>query len=272
MRKPLILALSVLSLAVFATPVLAATVRIDNARIRLALKPGETKSDQIRVENPTDQPAGVRVYAEDWAYKDIGDGDKDFYPAGTLERSSSRWITVNPQEVTIPPYGQTVVNYSLTVPSGNDKKGTYTTVLFFETVIGQATDSEGANVLVSGRVGSLIYVDIAGTVQRVGKFDKIDIKAPSGAKPAEFNITVTNAGNGPLSVEGEYLIMNAEGLVKGRGETVPIYIKEGVTATRATTWAGRLDAGTYDVIFTFDLGDNQIVVEEKKMQVGAAAS
>lgn len=272
MRKPLILALSLVTMTAFAAPAMAATVRIDKARIRLPLKPGETKTDVIRVENPTDQQANVRVYAEDWAYKDIGDGDKDFYSAGTLERSASKWITVNPPEVSIPAYGQAQVNYSLTVPAGNDKKGTYYSVLFFETVIGEAVDTEGANVLVSGRVGSLIYVDVAGTVQRTGSIDGIEIKPPSGAKPAEFAVTFTNSGNTAIGLEGEYLIMAGDGLVKGRGETTPIYLKEGVTATRTTTWSGRLDPGSYDVIFTFDLGENQILVEEKKMQVGAAAS
>lgn len=247
-----------------ASPAAATTIRIDEARVRLEMAAGETKTGQIHVSNPTDGPVAVKIYTEDWEYLDSGNGDKDFFPAGTLPNSASPWLTYNPNQVTIEAFGKATIDYTVTVPSGVDG-GTRYSILFFETSLGTGQDEAGASVSVAGRIGSLFYVDIAGQVRREGRVERIEFTPGAGNRPAIIRPIFTNTGNTSLAVEGEFILMDSEGAVKARAKLNPIYSREGSTTSQETEWPGRLTSGTYDGVFTFDLGEGVLLVEEKKI-------
>lgn len=249
-----------------AAPVCAATIRIDEARIRIEMAAGETKAGQIHISNPTDSTVSVKVYTEDWEYLDTGNGDKDFFPAGTLPNSASPWITYNPSQLTIEPYGKKTVDYSVTTPAAVDE-GTRYSILFFETALGEGKNEEGANVNVAGRIGSLLYVDIAGTVRREGKIEILKFTAGRGNRPAEIKVAFRNTGNTSVVLEGEFVLMDPDGTVKARGKLNPVYSREGSVSSQTTEWAGRLAPGTYDGVFTFDLGEGELLVEEQKILI-----
>lgn len=244
----------------------AATIRIDEARVRIELAPGETKTGQVHVSNPTDGTVSVRVYTEDWEYLDTGNGDKDFFPAGTLPNSASPWITYNPSQLTIGPYGKDVVDYTITAPAGVEG-GTRYSILFFETALGVGQNEEGASVSVAGRIGSLFYVDIAGTVRREGSIELLTFTPGRGNKPAVIKTVFKNTGNTAIVLEGEFVLMDADGSVKARAKLNPIYSREGSTTSQESEWAGRLAPGTYDGVFTFDLGEGQLLVQEQKILI-----
>lgn len=249
-----------------ASPAMATTIRIDEARVRIEMAAGETKTGQIHITNPTDGTVSVRVYTEDWEYLDTGNGDKDFFPAGTLPNSASPWITYFPNQLTIEPFGKVSVDYTVAAPA-EASGGTRYSILFFETSLGVGKNEEGANVSVAGRIGSLIYVDIAGQVRREGKIESIEFSPGTGNRPAVIRPVFKNSGNTSLTVEGEFLLMDAEGMVKARAKLNPIYSREGSTTSQETEWAGRLAPGSYDGVFTFDLGEGELLVEEKKILV-----
>lgn len=244
----------------------AATIRIDEARVRLDMKAGETKTGQVHITNPTDATVTVKIYTEDWEYLDTGNGDKDFFPAGTLPNSASSWITYNPSQITIEPFGKKSVDYSVSTPA-EVGEGTRYSILFFETALGEGKNEEGASVTVAGRIGSLFYVDIAGTVRREGKIEQLKFSPGKGNRPAVINTVFKNTGNTAISLEGEFVLMDAAGEVKARGKMSPIYSREGATVSQETEWAGRLEPGTYDGVFTFDLGDGALLVEEQKILI-----
>lgn len=249
-----------------ASPAAATTIRIDEARVRLEMAAGETKTGQIHISNPTDGPVTVKIYTEDWEYLDTGNGDKDFFPAGTLPNSASPWITYNPSQVTIEPYGKQVVDYTVAVPA-DAAGGTRYSILFFETSLGVGQNEEGASVTVAGRIGSLFYVDLTGQVRREGKIERIEFTPGKGNRPAVIRPIFKNTGNTSLALEGEFVLMDADGAVKARSKLNPIYSREGSTTSQETEWAGRLAPGTYDGVFTFDLGGGELLVEEKKILI-----
>jgi hypothetical protein len=244
----------------------AATLLVDQGRVYTGIAAGGVETGQIHLTNPTDESTSVKVYVEDWVYKQEGTGDKDFFPAGTLPNSASKWITLSPVEFVLPPYGEETIHYTITAPAGN-LSGGYYSVIFFETILGTTQNEEGANVLVSGRIGTLMYMTINGTEKRSARIDALEIRPPGGSKPAEFDVTLTNDGNIALNTEGEFLIMDAQGLVKGRGPMTQTYLHPGATAKRTTAWTGTLPPGTYDVIVTIDLGEGSVAVKEAKMPV-----
>lgn len=243
----------------------ASTIRISNPKIELELAPGETYSGEISVENPDNEEVKTKIYLEDWVYSPGGTGEKKFSPMGTQPLSCSRWIQFSPAQEMLKPYGRFTARYTISVPQ--DASGGYYSVLFFETILGTAQDEEGVNVLVSGRVGALFMVHVKGTVKRQGDVTEVKISPPSGNKPLEILTTFKNTGNVDIPLGGTFLLMDADGKVSARGDLQKIYTLPGVQETGTTQWVGRLPAGAYTLLLTYDLGQGQSIVKEETVTV-----
>ena len=243
----------------------AATIRISAPKIQLELAAGETYSGDIVAENPTEEENKVRIYMEDWVYAPGGTGEKKFAPAGTTPLSASKWITFSPAGDILKPFGRTTVHYTVNVPQ--DVKGGYYAVMFFETILGGATDEEGVNVLVAGRIGALFYIETKGAVDRKGEIKSVELKAPEGNKPMEIITTFRNSGNTDISLAGNFLILDGEGKVAGRGDLNKIYTFPGDTGDGTTQWVGRLSKGNYQVLLTYNLGKGKSLVEERTITI-----
>ncbi len=247
------------------TDVHASTIRISSPRVELELAPGETYTGEITAENPDNEEINVRVYAEDWIYADGGTGEKKFSPAGTQPLSASNWINFNNQANTIKPYGRMTAHYTVTVPQ--DATGTHYAVLFFETQLGVSKNEEGANVQVAGRIGALFFVQVKGTVTRSGEIKGVKIAAPQGNQPMEIETIFQNTGNVDIALGGNFLIMNDEGKVLGRGDLNTIYTFPGVSETRKTQWVGKLPKGTHQMVLTYDMGLGKSIVKEEVLTI-----
>ncbi len=265
-RSSLVVLLALLASFFFnASRVEAATIRISTPRVELELSPGETYSGEIIAENPGDEEVKAKLYLEDWAYLPGGTGAKKFTPVASTPLSASKWITFNPTEEGIKPYGRITARYTVTVPQG--AKGAYYSVLFFETLLGTATDEEGVNVLVAGRIGALFFIQVKGTVDRKGEIKSLELKAPEGNKPLEISTTFQNSGNVDIVLGGNFLIMDGAGKVQGRGDLNKIYTFPDSEETGNTQWVGRLPKGSYQVLLTYDLGKGKNRVEERTLAV-----
>ena len=243
----------------------AATIRISTPKIILELAPGETYSGEIVAENPAEDENKVKIYMQDWAYTPGGTGEKKFAPAGTMPLSAGKWITFSPTQEVIKPFGRVTAHYTINVPA--DAKGSYFAVLFFESILGSTTDEEGVNVLVAGRIGALFFIDIKGTVDRKGEIRSVDVLAPEGNKPMEITSVFHNTGNADISLGGNFLIMDSEGKVLGRGDLNKIYTFPGDTGTGKVQWVGRLPKGSYQLLLTYNLGKGKSMVEEKTITI-----
>lgn len=260
------LLLAALSLVCVSRPAAALSLRLNTPTADIVTAPGTAVAGVLEIENPTDKNMAVKVYAEDWAYKPVGTGEKEFFVAGTLSDSASKWIVLNPLEFTMAPFSQVKVNYTVTVPA-RDVSGAYHTVVFFETAAGSAQTAQGATVLVSARIGAIFKIEISGAMRREGKIETIEITPPKENKPATFAVRFRNTGNSDIKLQGTALILDKEGLVKGRGRLEDLVTQGGMAASRASQWIGKLAPGEYDIIFTFDLGEGEILTEDRKMTV-----
>lgn len=229
------------------------------------MAPGESYSGEIVVENPTEEEMAIKAYLEDWAYLPGGTGEKAFTPIGSNSYSAGKWITFTPASSTLKPYGRMTVRYTVNVPA--DSKGGHYSVLFFETLLGTQTNEEGVNVLVSGRIGSLFYIETKGNSTRQGEIKDASIIPSEGNKPLELKTKFANTGDTDITVGGNFLIMDSTGKVKGRGDLNKIYTFPGTTETSATQWVGRLASGDYQMIVTYDLGKGKSLVKELNFKV-----
>lgn len=242
-----------------------ATIRIDSPKIELELEPGQTYSGEIVAENPTDEATKSRIYLEDWIYTKGGTGEKTFTPPATTPLSASPWITFSPAETTLLPFGRLVTRYTIAVPE--DASGTHFSVLFFETILGQQEDEEGVNILVAGRIGALFFISVKGTSDRKGKIHSVEVTSPQGNKPLAIVTTFENTGNTDIALLGNYLVMDADGRIKARGDLNKIYTLPGATESGKTEWVGRLPKGNYQVLLTYEVSKGQNLVEEKTFVV-----
>ncbi|MFT5208232.1 MAG: hypothetical protein ACI9CF_002001 [Candidatus Omnitrophota bacterium] len=266
-RITLILSLLLLVNVFVVNEALAISIRISEPRVELQIAKGASETIEINITNPTEDALELKVYAEDWVYLDKGDGDKDFLPAGTLSDSASGWLSFNPTNFVIEAFAEEVVFLKVSVPADFEGEGTYKSVLFFETSLGTTENAEGALVRVAGRIGSLVYVGLEGTVRRTAQVESIDIRPGKGAKPTVIEMDFTNTGNSVIVLDGEFIVFNQEGLVKGRGVITKAYTQQGMTVTSVTEWPTRLSSGTYDFVFTLDLGHGESLVEERQITI-----
>ena len=96
------------------------------------LSPGGEYNGVIELENISDQPGRVRIYQTDYTFN--ASGETHYPEPGSLDRSNAAWIEFTPQELTIDPGQQAVVNYQLTVPERQALSGTYWSMLMVENV------------------------------------------------------------------------------------------------------------------------------------------
>lgn len=246
----------------------AVTLRTQSPLVNLTLKPGQTYTGTIDLTNPGEETILVKVYLEDWTYKENGTGEKQFSPLNTdpKVKSAGSWMTYNPVELTVAPFSTTGVSYTIRVPE-TGVEGTYHAVIFFETAIGQGIDQNGAAVAVSARLGSIIVIDIEGLSPKKGTVHSITVTPPSGNKPAKFMTLFENVGPADVILKGNFMITDANWEVVGRGEMVPIYTQSGYKVNRESEWAGKAAPGAYNILFTFELGDGQTLVQEVPMTV-----
>ena len=240
------------NLVFLSSPVFAANIiKLDQAKIRIIVPAGKTAVGKIEVKNPSDAIKKVGVYAQDWVYSNEL-GEKEFFMQGEKAMSCSKWITFAPAEFSINPSAKEYVQYTIKVPE--DAKGSYHSILFFESMMGEAKESTEATAVVpvAVRVGCLVSVEVEGTVDRSIKVENLKITR----EPADYKIEadLTNTANADITVTGSFNIVDKQGMVFGRGEFANRYTLPGDKVKIASQWKGKLAKGVYDLVLTLDLG------------------
>lgn len=238
-------------------------LRINSPKVHLVIAPGQSRSGQIVIENPTEQAIQVKCYLEDWFYTPPGDGGKDFRPASTTPLSCASWIRFSPSEFSLPPYGQRLVNYIVSVPA--EATGGHYAVLFFETAIGEGQDEQGLKVLILGRLGSLFYVRAEGALNKEAVLKDITIKEQK--EGFQLSALFKNIGNVDITASGNFNLIDKAGMVFARGEFNQAYTFPQDEVLLKTSWDKSVTPGIYDLIITMDLGEKTLV-EEREVTLG----
>lgn len=240
------------------------TLGTDTPKLRATVPPGQTKSGVIQVNNSGNKQTRVKAYISDWVYKPGGDGNKNFLPPASTPLSCAKWINLSPTEFDLYPDETRSVNYTITVP--NDAKGGHYAVIFFESDMG-IQEVKGTQVRVRGRVGSLVYVESEGHVIRKGEVMEVKVAPPQQGNPLSIEVSFLNEGNVDMTASGTFHVIDPAGNIFARDKLLDMYTLPGDKVTSVTKWSGTLQKGEYDVVLTYDLGNNQTVVKEAKVTI-----
>ncbi len=246
-----------------------AGLRIDNAKIMLDIKPGSYDSGEIKVENATPGSMNVKVYLEDWVYSDYN-GGKTFMPKGTNALSCSNWITFFPADFTLAANESKIVRYTVAVPE--DAKGGHFSVMFFETggdeIEQPNVDGTTVRIKVLNRLGSLFYVDAAGTAEKTAELSNLNVmqKLNDFIVSADFQ----NTGNTYIAAKGTFNVIDNQGIVYVRGEFNEVYtLPKDKAYFKSISSSKSLKPGTYDLIITLDFQGGGSLVQEAQLSVSS---
>lgn len=241
-------------------------IRLDQPRVRLVLSPGETTVGSLRIENTSHRAITISTYTEDWLYDPKGNGNKKFLPAGATPYSCATWMRLSIDKIKILPAAQQEIRYFITAPS--KVEGTYYAVVFFEGSPHERKPTEPPlGTTLAGRVASLFFIEIKDSVRREGVLEDLKFSKDQSQDPLEIAFTLRNVGNADIAAEGTLDILDSKGIVAGRGKLPNIYLHQGMAAPVRFSWRGNLSPGTYDGIFTYDLGDQTLLVKEQRIEV-----
>ena len=113
--------------------VVGALTRERTARI------GEQYQGTIVLGNNKLEPKEVKLYQTDYLF--FCDGRTQYGEPGKLRRSNADWVTFSPSQLTVPPEGQAVVNYTIEVPEHKSLVGTYWSILMVEPITEESPES-----------------------------------------------------------------------------------------------------------------------------------
>lgn len=152
--------------------------------------------DQIAVWNYGDAPLTLSVYASD-AVNTV-DGGFDLLPAGRAPKDAGNWIKLAKDKVTVPPKGNVIVPFTVTVPR-EVTPGDHTAGIV-ASLAGGSQDAKGNQVKLDQRVGSRVYIRAAGTL--TPRLEVTGVSAsyegaanPFGTGSATVTYTLSNTGN-----------------------------------------------------------------------------
>jgi len=255
-------------------------VQIDQAKIRLIMAPGTSKTGRLEVVNDSEEPKQVKVYTEDWAY-DKSDGSKNFFDTNTTFYSCSNWISFSPAEFNIPAFGKAYVNYVIKMPA-DVPSGGYYSVLFFESIMGETKpeDTIGATAVVpvAIRVGTLFYIETEGGIHPDIELGKFKVERQDNTEPFTIDLAFENTGNIDLTCGGTYNLMDDQNMVYARGELSTVYTMPKDKADFVAKWKESIPKGSYDLVITLDLGKaweefgvkkGPVLVKEARVEIGA---
>jgi len=183
-----------------------------------ALSPGSTVADEARVQNGSDVPIVLKMYAAD-AQTSIG-GGPGFAHEGQELNGGRHWISLSVAEISLGPGEERIVPFTIDVPP-DASPGEHTTGLVVEgapseeiPVGGQAPSSgeDGAAfaVRVVNRAAVAVLIDVPGTRVAALEITSVCMKEQDD-QGADFRVYVGNMGNIRVRGEGFLLIKDRKG-------------------------------------------------------------
>ena len=129
------------------------SIGVAPGRLEISVPAAQRTTGRITLSNSADEPCKVKCYCLDYARK--SNGDIQLAASGESKWSPTRWIELDPKELTLGPGEDKEVSYSLSVPA-DTPPGEYWAVALFE-----ATSAGREGVAVGGRVGTIVSLKVS---------------------------------------------------------------------------------------------------------------
>ena len=160
--------------------------------------PGASVRDTVIVSNAGDQPLTLRVYANDAI--NTTDGGFDLRPSAETATDAGAWVKFDDAKrfQTVPPKSQLEMPFTLSIPP-NATPGDHAAGIVAALSM-SSTNSQGNRVDVEQRVGSRIYLRVAGDLKAQLAITHVAATYhgtwnPFGSGSADISYLITNTGN-----------------------------------------------------------------------------
>lgn len=217
----------------------------------LEAAPGETVTQELRIDNPGTTTLNLAVYPGDWQYD--GSGQVAYFPAGTLEESAAGWLAFDGSDITLDSRGSATLTYTVTVPAGA-APGTHWAALFVE---GTRPGAEGANPLASFRIRTahMVYVNVP-PLSSDGLITGILGSPPESAEgPYSMQLDYLNQGNSVQILNGLVEIRRSDGSVWDTVTVERQVALPGMVKPLHMELYGPLERGEYLALAVLNYGD-----------------
>lgn len=233
---------------------------LDDAVQEHAARPGEAYEGVLRVRNTTAAPLEVKVYLTDYAFS--ADGSTQYPAAGSLPRSSARWLTLGTSSLRMAPGATAEVPYRVAVPAGA-AGGSYWTMVMVEPL--EAGDAEATLARTpQGQVGlrakMRFGVQMATHVGAASAGAELAFAEPHAVHAngrRAFEVDVRNPGTRAVRPALRLELFDAQGNAVARVEATRGLLYPG-TSLRHTFDLGALPAGTYQALVVGDAGGDRL--------------
>lgn len=182
--------------ATFGIRTSGATAPDNRGKFTFGATSGAVVKDYVAINNVSAEPLTLRVYAAD-AFNTT-EGGYDLLATGKPSKDIGTWIKLDRESVTVAPGSQEIVPFTVTVPRdappGDHAAGIVASLLT------EQTNTDGSKVAVDTRVGTRMYLRIAGELRPQLSVENLDVAYhgllnPFGSGRVTVKYTVRNTGN-----------------------------------------------------------------------------
>ncbi len=225
---------------------------------RIQADPGTTWNGTITVTNPNSSQLGVQPEKENLGGG--AEGSIQLLGADANSYGLASWIKINANPSLLQPGEKKDFPFSIHVPSNATPGGHYAAVLFRAIPPEQAGGAAANGVGVSGRVGSVVLLEVSGDVKRSATLETVD--APQFLSHGPFTVTlkIGNTGNSYFNPGGAVTFQNL--LWKQDVSWDPRVVFPGFDRTFTATWDRRYAVGPVFATVLAKMPDGTVIGQQ----------
>ncbi|MEK7529157.1 MAG: DUF916 domain-containing protein [Patescibacteria group bacterium] len=202
------------------------------------LNSGETKKDEVLIQNNGDDTVTVMLYPAD----STPSTDGGFALEQMVEPRDfvGAWTTLEKTEVTVGPHESIAVPFSITVP--NDPSlgvGEYSGGILIQKIAKEPAAEGGLQLLT--RVGVRIYVTIPGDIVKKLSLENLSIDLDKEKKLYSTATTIKNEGNVSQDITINMAVENVTPLIGRFFKTFPIKNERNFQVLRGTSFTSNFE-------------------------------
>jgi WxL Interacting Protein, peptidoglycan binding domain len=193
-----------------------------------ALNPGQSLIDTVAISNLSDAPITFDVYATD-AYNTTPDAAFALLRKEDIPEDAGSWIRFEVNEYTVPPRTRAEIPFEITVPLNATPGDHAAGVVAENTEVEAQVQDDDINLGIERRVGSRVYVRVAGPITPALRIDNLQVKhrdplvsGLSGQHHVLVEYDVTNAGNIRITSEARVEIESLFGVTLKEFDAHPV--------------------------------------------------
>jgi hypothetical protein len=244
----LICLLAVLFCSLGAAQAQQASIGVAPASVEAKVKRGSTYTQTYTLFNNTNERMRFRCSLIDYWYDE--NNKRLTGRPGTLPRSASLWVQFSPSELIVEAHSTASVKATISVPL--IAAGGYYTMPVFEALPNknEAATENTSTASIGIRFRGLVMLATEDANEYVVEVLGGRVVPPTASTPLEIAIDVRNRGTVHARVHGVFAILDAKGMLAGRGKVEDDKFLPGQREMMKVPWAGELQPGHYTALLT----------------------